>query len=81
MKHKADLYSELRVHLRRRAITKTPDQWSDLLYHHLHLMRDLLEEQAGEWDGLTPYVRLRLIRKRIPAPQKSNLVDGAVTAE
>lgn len=80
-KHEADLFPELGMHLKRRGIDKTPDQWGDNLYAKLFTIRELLEAHAGEWDSLTPQERLKLVREAILRPKMAKLVKGAVGAE
>ena len=77
-KHEAELYPELRIHLKRRGIDKTPDQWGDELYYRLFSIRELLERHAGEWDSLGPGVRLALLREVVKAPLLEVLVPGAM---
>ena len=77
-KHEAELYPELKFHLKKRGIKKTPDQWGDGIYSQLFDVRKLLEAHAGEWDSLGPDARLALLRGVLKAPVKEPLVAGAV---
>jgi hypothetical protein len=77
-KHEAELYPELKFHLKKRGINKTPEQWGDGIYSQLFDVRKLLEAHAGEWDSLGPDARLALLRDALKAPVKEPLVDGAV---
>jgi hypothetical protein len=77
-KHEAELYPELKFHLKKRGINKTPDQWGDGIYSQLFDVRELLEAHAGEWDSLGPDARLVLLRGVLKAPVKESLVAGAV---
>ena len=77
-KHEAELYPELKFHLKKRGINKTPDQWGDGIYSQLFDVRELLEAHAGEWDSLGPDARLVLLRGVLKAPVKEPLVAGAV---
>ena len=79
-KHEAELFPELKIHLKRRGINMTPDQWGDNLYEQLFKIRTLLEEHAGEWDSLSPSARLTLIREVLPAAPMEALVEGSVSA-
>jgi len=72
-KHEAELYPELSGHLKKRGITKTPDQWGDELYDRLFTIRALLEAHAAEWNSLHPDARLTLIRKVLEAPSRETL--------
>jgi hypothetical protein len=76
-KHEAELYPELIVHLKRRGIDKTPEQWGDELYGRLFDVRRVLEAHAGTWDSLRPEARLVLLRKVLIAPPREQLVPGA----
>src|SRR5580704_4578819 len=77
-KHEAELYPELKFHLKKRGINKTPEQWGDGIYSQLFDVRELLETHAGEWDSLRPEARLALLRDVLKAPVKEPLVAGAV---
>jgi len=77
-KHEAELYTELKFHLKKRGINKTPEQWGDGIYSQLFDVRELLEAHAGEWDSLGPDARLALLREVLKAPVKEPLVAGAV---
>jgi hypothetical protein len=77
-KHEAELYPELKFHLKKRGIDKTPEQWGDGIYSQLFDVRELLEAHAGEWDSLRPDGRLALLREVLKAPVKEPLVAGAV---
>ncbi len=77
-KHEAELYRELVVHLKRRGITQTPEQWGDALYDRLFTVRTLLELHAAEWDSLTAERRLALLRDALPASPSET--QGAVAA-
>jgi hypothetical protein len=77
-KHEAELYPELKFHLKKRGIKKTPDQWGDGIYSQLFDIREFLEAHAGEWDSLSPEARLALLREVWKAPVKEPLVAGAV---
>ena len=77
-KHEAELYPELKFHLKKRGIDKTPEQWGDGIYSQLFDVRELLEAHAGEWDSLGPEARLALLRDVLKAPVKEPLVAGAV---
>ena len=77
-KHEAELYPELKFHLKKRGIDKTPEQWGDGIYSQLFDVRELLEAHAGEWDSLRPDARLALLRDVLKAPVKEPLVAGAV---
>jgi hypothetical protein len=77
-KHEAELYPELKFHLKKRGIDKTPEQWGDGIYSQLFDVRELLEAHAGEWDSLRPVARLALLREVLKAPVKEPLVAGAV---
>jgi len=77
-KHEAELYPELKFHLKKRGIDKTPEQWGDGIYSQLFDVRELLEAHAGEWDSLRPDARLALLREVLKAPVKEPLVAGAV---
>lgn len=79
-KHHVELYAELAIHLKRRGIGKTPEQWCDELYDRLFTARTMLENHAAQWDSLTPDKRLALIREFLPAPRREDLVEGAVSA-
>ena len=69
-KHEAELYSELRQHLRRRGILLSPDQWGDELYNRLFAIRSVLEAHAADWDKLTTVERLAALRAKVPSPPK-----------
>lgn len=75
---KPKLYPELKLHLKKRGIHKTPEQWGDELYDRLFVVRRFLEARAGDWDSLCPDARLVLLRKVLPAPTRETLVPGAV---
>jgi hypothetical protein len=77
-KHEAELYPELKFHLKKRGINKTPEQWGDGIYSQLFDVRELLEAHAGEWDSLRPEARLALLREVLKAPVKEPLVADAV---
>ena len=77
-KHEAELYPELKFHLKKRGIDKTPEQWGDGIYSQLFDVRELLEAHAGDWDSLRPDARLALLREVLKAPVKEPLVAGAV---
>jgi len=77
-KHEAELYPELKFHLKKRGINKTPEQWGDGIYSQLFDVREFLEAHAGEWDSLGPDARLALLREVLKAPVKEPLVAGAV---
>ena len=77
-KHEAELYPELKFHLKKRGINKTPEQWGDGIYSQLFDVRELLEAHAGEWDSLRPDARLALLREMLKTPVKEPLVAGAV---
>jgi len=77
-KHEAELYPELKFHLKKRGINKTPEQWGDGIYSQLFDVRELLESHAGEWDSLRPMQRLALLREVLKAPLKEPLVAGAL---
>ncbi len=77
-KHEAELYPELKQHLRRRSIKKSPEQWGDALYSQYVDVRELLESNSRDWDHLTPDARLSLVRGKIPAPAKDQLTPGAI---
>jgi hypothetical protein len=57
-KHEAELYPELQIHLKRRGIHKTPEQWGDGLDSRLFDVRQLLEAHVSDWNSLTPHARL-----------------------
>lgn len=76
-KHEAELYPELKFHLKKRGINKTPEQWGDGIYSQLFDVRELLEAHAGEWDSLRPDARLALLREVLKAPVKEPLAAGA----
>jgi hypothetical protein len=78
-KHEAELYAELKIHLKRRHIEQTPEQWGDGLYARLFMTRRFLEEHAGDWDLLSPDERLSLLRKVLPRRRPEELVKGALT--
>ena len=48
-KHAAELYPELRGHLKQRGIRKTAAQWGDGLYHQYFIVRELLEDHTADW--------------------------------
>jgi hypothetical protein len=75
-KHEAELYDELKSHLKRRGIDLTPDQWGDAIYNSLFDVRVLLERHAADWDRLGPDARLTLLREVVPAPRREALVPG-----
>jgi len=77
-KHEAELYPELKFHLKKRGIKKTADQWGDGIYSQLFDIREFLEAHAGEWDSLSPNGRLVLLREVFKAPVKEELVAGAL---
>jgi hypothetical protein len=77
-KHEAELYPELKFHLKKRGINKTPEQWGDGIYSQLFDVRELLEAHAGEWDSLRPDARLALLREVLKTPVKEPLVPGAL---
>lgn len=77
-KHEAELYPELRVHLKRRGIAQTPAQWGDALYDRLFTVRTLLEAHSRDWDSLGMDQRLTLVRTVLPARPRETLVPGAV---
>ena len=77
-KHEAELYPELKFHLKKRGINKTPEQWGDGIYSQLYDVRELLEAHAGEWDSLRPDARLALLREVLKTPVKEPLVPGAL---
>jgi hypothetical protein len=80
-KHEAELYPELRIHLKRRGITQTADQWGDALYDRLFTVRTLLESRAADWDSLSPNERLAVVRAVLaPAPREA-LAPGTKAAE
>ena len=78
-KHEADLYPELAIHLKRRGIAKTPEQWGDELYDRLFSVRTVLETHAADWDSMTMAARLALVTSVLGAPVREALVTGAVT--
>jgi hypothetical protein len=69
-KHEAELYPELGLHLKGRGITQTPDQWGDAPYDRLFIVRTLLEDNASDWDSLSPSARLKLSRTVLAAPPR-----------
>jgi hypothetical protein len=71
-KLEAELYPELKFHLKKRGINKTLDQWGDGIYFQLFDVRELLEAHAGEWDSLGPDARLALLREVLKAPVRSH---------
>ena len=77
-KHEAELYPELKFHLKKRGINKTPEQWGDGIYSQLFDVRELLEGHAAEWDSLRPDARLALLREVLKTPVKEPLVPGAL---
>ena len=77
-KHEAELYPELKFHLKKRGINKTPEQWGDGIYSQLFDVRELLEAHAGDWDSLRPDARLALLREVLKTPVKEPLVPGAL---
>jgi hypothetical protein len=79
-KHEAELYRELGLHLKRRGITKTPEQWGDELYDRLFSVRTILEAHAADWDSETADARLALVLTVLTAPPRESLVSGAVSA-
>ncbi len=80
-KHEAELYSELKFHLERRGIKKTPAQWGDGLYSRLFDVLQLLETHIADWDSLTPDARLVLLRAKLGPLKKDRLVPGAEDPE
>lgn len=80
-KHEAELYPELEIHLRRRGIRATAEQWGDELYNRLFIARNLLEKHANDWDSLSSNARLVLVREVIPARPRESLVSGALRYE
>jgi hypothetical protein len=76
-KHEAELYPELAIHLKRRRIDRTPEQWGDELYGRLFIVRQLLESKAGEWDSMSIGSRLALLREALPAPGLDELAEGS----
>ena len=62
-KHEAELYPELKFHLKKRGIDKTPEQWGDGIYSQLFDVRELLEAHAGDWDSLRPDARPRAVER------------------
>jgi len=80
-KHEAELYPELKFHLKRRGIDRTPEQWGDELYNRLFIVRELLEKHARDWDSLSPAGRLALLRVALPSLPREALVPGAVEAK
>jgi hypothetical protein len=80
-KHEAELYTELKFHLKRRGIRRTPEQWGDGLYFRLFIVRNLLEKHAHDWDSLSPERRLALVREILPAPPMEALEPGTITIE
>jgi hypothetical protein len=69
-KHEAELYPELKVHLRRRGIPLSPDAWGDSLYNRLFNIRECLEAHVSDWDTLNTGARLAILRKASPASPK-----------
>ena len=69
-KHQAELYDELRQHLRRRHIKGGPEHWGDELYDKLFAFRRVLEQHAGEWDTLQPDARLKLLLDAVPTEKE-----------
>lgn len=80
-KHEAELYPELKVHLKRRDIDRTPEQWGDELYSRLFTVRELLEKHACDWDSLSPARRLELLREVAPCLPREPLVPGAIRTQ
>lgn len=78
-KHEAELYRELGVHLKRRGITLTPEQWGDALYDRLFTVRMLLELHAADWDSLTAANRLALVRDVLTSRPRETLGAGVGT--
>jgi hypothetical protein len=76
-KHEAELYPELAIHLKRRRIDRTPEQWGDEIYGRLFVVRQLLESKAGEWDSMSIGSRLAFLREAIPAPNLDELAEGS----
>jgi hypothetical protein len=79
-KHEAELFPELRVHLKRRGIALTPEQWGDALYDRLFTMRTLLEAHSGDWDSLKMDERLAFVRAVLPRRPRETLVPGPVVS-
>ena len=79
-KHEAELYPELKLHLKYRGIDRTPEQWGDEIYDRLFTLRTLLEANAAAWDSLSPDARLALVRTVLAPPCRELLVVGARTA-
>jgi len=61
-KHLAELYDELRQHLRNKGLSD-PREWADELYDRLAAMRRVLEANASSWDSMKPAARLKAIRR------------------
>jgi len=76
-KHEAELYSELAIHLKRRRINRTAEQWGDEIYGRLFIVRQLLESKAGEWDSMSIGSRLKFLREALPAPNLDELAEGS----
>jgi hypothetical protein len=71
-KHEAELYPELKFHLKRRGIDRTPEQWGNDLFERLYVVRKLLEAHADDWDSLTPPTRLIVLQDALKsAPPES----------
>jgi len=80
-KHEAELYPELPQHLKRRGITKEPDQWGDGIYNDLFELRTALEDSASQWDSWTPTQRLSRIWNAIGRRKKEHTVNEAIDPE
>jgi len=76
-KHKAELYAELKMHLKHRKINRTPGQWGDEIYGRLFLIRNFLESHANVWDSRSPGERLTMLRKVLKAPEMESLENGS----
>ena len=70
-KHHAELYEELKDHLKRRHIPGGPEQWGDAMYDKLFAVRQVLEAHSGEWDALKPDARLKLLLNAVPTKKEA----------
>jgi hypothetical protein len=70
-KHQAELYEELKDHLKRRHIPGGPEHWGDAMYNKLFALRKVLEAHSGEWDALKPDARLKLLLNVVPTEKEA----------
>jgi hypothetical protein len=66
-KHQAQLYDDFPEWLDKRYDGQmTPDDWDKMMYARLFRTREILEKNAGSWDGLKPDARIDLLASALP---------------